>query len=67
MATSFSDLGVSALINGCVILVLLILFSIFVRQPANARVYYMKWFLVDPKVRTDWIWIESGLKINVSD
>ena len=58
MATSFSDLGVSALLNGCVIFVLLILFSIFVRQPANARVYYMKWFLVDPKVRTRF-WIEN--------
>eukprot|EP00897_Mesotaenium_endlicherianum_P000464 jgi/Mesen1/10418/ME000818S09898 len=47
MATSWSDLGVSAAINMGVVLLFLVLYSVFSQQPINARVYFAKWFVMD--------------------
>jgi hypothetical protein len=50
MAASYYDLGISAGFNTLIMLCFLILYSVFSRKPINARVYFTKWFDVDPEV-----------------
>lgn len=49
MAASYADLGISAGFNLSIMLVFVVLYSFFSRKPINARVYFTKWFDVDPE------------------
>ena len=51
MSLSFTDLAVSFGINIAFVAIFLIAYAILSTQPANARVFYTKWFCIDDKVR----------------
>eukprot|EP00850_Spirogloea_muscicola_P013283 SM000089S23839 [mRNA] locus=s89:348792:349004:+ [translate_table: standard] len=52
MGSGLGELGISAAINIGIVLAFFAAFSVARRQPINARIYYSKWFVKDPKVRT---------------
>eukprot|EP00850_Spirogloea_muscicola_P008191 SM000043S15819 [mRNA] locus=s43:323436:330226:+ [translate_table: standard] len=49
MGSGLGELGISAAINIGVVLAFFAAYSVARRQPINARIYYSKWFVKDPK------------------